>query len=109
MGWRALLDSLRIDARPAGIALGAAQRFSGDAAIRGPVGGEDAAFATADDASDRKFGDACCGVAGDIGCPLCGLASLSPDGSHHRAEAGADIGNALLHPIPERVEKALWL
>jgi len=109
-GWRALLHGFKIDARPADIAFGSTQRLSSDAAIRGSIGGKDAAFATTDDAGDWELrSDACCGVAGDIGGPFCGLTSLPADGPNHRTEACTDIGNSLLHPISERVEEALWL
>src|ERR1700730_2623895 len=120
IGRWALLDGFKIDARPADIALGSAQRFGGDAAIRGAVGGEDAALATANDAGYRQLGDARCGVASDVGgalgcrrgcisSTLGHLAGLSPDGSNHRAEACTHIGNALLRPIPECIEETLRL
>src|ERR1700719_2951409 len=120
IGRRAFLDGFKIDARPADIALGTAQRFGGDAAMRGSVGGENAAFATANDAGHRQLGDARCSVASDVGgafgcrrgcisCTLGNLAGLLPDSSTHRAEASAHIGSALLHPIPECIEETLRL
>lgn len=108
IGWRAVLHGLKINACAADVTLGSAQRLGGHPAIGGAVRGEQAAFPTSDDAADREFGDICCGVAGSIGSSLGGLTCRSPDGPHHCTDTGADIGNALLHPIPECVEEAGW-
>ena len=108
IGWQALLDSLKIDARPADITVSSAQCFGGGTAIRGAVGSQNAPFASTNDAANRKLGDICCGVAGSIGRSLGGLTCLTPNGAYHCANAGADIGNPLLHPVPERIEKAGW-
>src|SRR5262249_10921514 len=103
---RTLLDGFKIDARSAIVALCSAQRLSGDLAIWGAVGSQNAAFTAAGDAA-RDLRDACCSAADGVGGSFGGLAGRSLHGPHHRTEAGADVGNALLHPVPEGVEEAL--